>query len=222
MEPIFHHNVANDQVVVCDGVNRYVDTVANYTHDTGGAAPPVLPAGADERLYQPGKRHVIMEAGDFHSGGPLPWNDGNAIIESVEGLIAEKQARAAAAQAQQEAEREAAAQAAAQAQEEARANSAIAPTLVAAALNVQVAGFDIAAVRGIFNIGAAIYLDVGQYMLLFVTPQPDDGYFAAITDGAPYMTVSEKSTDYMIVEARQSVGGQNIDPAQFGIQIYRV
>lgn len=222
MEPIFHHNVANDQVVVCDGVNRYVDTVANYTHDTGGAAPPALPPAANERIYQPGKRHTIMADGELYSGGPMPWNDGDAIVESVEGLLSEKAARVAAAEAQREADEEAARQAAEAAQEEVRINAAIAPKIVAAALNVEVSNFDIASVRGIFNIGAALYLGVGQYMLLFAASQPDDGYYAVITGGAPCMSISEKSQDYLIIDARAEVGGDNVDPAQFSIQIFRV
>lgn len=95
------------------------------------------------------------------------------------------------------------------------------PSLVASAFNVSVEGGDIPLIDGIFNVAAAIYFDVGQYMLLFLTPQPDDGFFVAITGGAPCMAIAGKNAEYIIVESKDSVGGQPVDPTQFGIQVYR-
>jgi hypothetical protein len=95
------------------------------------------------------------------------------------------------------------------------------PRLVASAFNINVAGGDIPSIDGVFNIAAAIYLGVGQYMVLFLTSQPDGGYFVAITGGAPCMTLTEKNVDYVMVEARAAVGGDPVDPTQFGLQVYR-
>lgn len=96
------------------------------------------------------------------------------------------------------------------------------PRLVASALSVAVAGEDVAAVEGVFGLAAAAYLDVGLYMLFFLTPQPDTEYFAVINGGAPCMNVFEKSTDYLIIEAKAAVDGIAVDPAQFGVQIFRI
>jgi hypothetical protein len=96
-----------------------------------------------------------------------------------------------------------------------------APRLVASAFNINVAGGDIPSIDGVFNIAAAIYLGVGQYMVLFLASQPDGGYFVAITGGAPCMTLTEKNVDYVMVEAHTAVGGDPVDPTQFGLQVYR-
>lgn len=213
MTPIFHHNVPNNLIQISDGVSDYLDTISNYTTDYG-SAPPSLPVGGFERIYQPNTRHVINTS-TGPVGGDVPWAAGDSIIGDIGAIISAKGARLAAAAAAEEA-------AAEQAEAEAIANAAIPPRIVASALNIVVSNFDIAAVQGNFNIGGVLYLGVGQYMLLFAAPQSDDSYFAVIAGGAPCMGIIEKSTDYLIIDARAEVGGANVDPAQFGIQIFRV
>ena len=96
------------------------------------------------------------------------------------------------------------------------------PRLVASALSVEVADGDIAKVEGIYGLAGAIYLDVGQFMLLFIAEQPDTDFYALINGGAPCMSVSDKGVDYVVIAASDSVGGPGVDPAQFSVQIFRV
>lgn len=95
------------------------------------------------------------------------------------------------------------------------------PRLVASALNIQVANGDVASLAGAFNLGGAIYLGVGQYMLLFLAPQPDADYFPLVTGSAPNFTIAEKATDYLIVHAMTDSPGVSIDPASFSVQVFR-
>lgn len=95
------------------------------------------------------------------------------------------------------------------------------PVLVASAFNINVENGDIPTIDGVFNIAAAIYFDVGQYMLLFLSPQEDDEYFVTLTGGAPYMAVSAKDPEYILVDAKDGIGGSPVDPEQFGAQVYR-
>lgn len=96
------------------------------------------------------------------------------------------------------------------------------PRMVAAAFNLAIADGDVTQIGGAFNLIAVLYLDVGQYMLLFLEPEQDTDYFAQPIGGAPCMTVSEKGADYLIVEARDAPGGNYIDPETFNIQVYRI
>lgn len=94
------------------------------------------------------------------------------------------------------------------------------PVMVAAAFNIVVADGDVQSIGGAFNLIAALYLDVGQYMLLFLEAEDDTNYVAQVLDGDLSIKVVEKGLDYMLIEAKDSVGSY-ADPAQFGIQVYR-
>lgn len=96
------------------------------------------------------------------------------------------------------------------------------PALVASVFDVLVANGDVQSISAAFNLVAAIYLDVGQYMLLFLTPQTDVGFYAVVNGGAPYMCVIEKTTDYITVQALDAINGLPVDPAQFSVQVFRV
>ena len=99
----------------------------------------------------------------------------------------------------------------------------IAPRLIASALSVNIIDGDVASVDGIYGLAGAIYLGVGQYMLLFLAPQPDANFYAVIGGGAPCMSSAAKDVDYLIVTATDAaVGGQPVDAAQFNVQIFRV
>jgi hypothetical protein len=96
------------------------------------------------------------------------------------------------------------------------------PYLVASALGMAVtpATGDISSVGGMFNIGAAMYLDVGVYWMFFVQSQPDTNYFAIITGAAVDMTMTERGIDYFVIEAKDA-SGNHIDPPQLSVQVYR-
>lgn len=96
------------------------------------------------------------------------------------------------------------------------------PRLIASALSIEVANSDISSIAGAFNLVAAIYLDVGQYMLLFLTPQPDANYFAVVTGSAPKFSITEQNADYLIVQATVNGGDTPYDPARFSVQIFRM
>jgi hypothetical protein len=95
------------------------------------------------------------------------------------------------------------------------------PRMVAAAFNIMIENSDIPTVGGLFNIVGAIYLDVGLYMLMFVEPQPDLNYFAVITGDAPTKRVSETTTEYFMLEAKDT-DGNGIDPASLSVQVMRI
>lgn len=94
------------------------------------------------------------------------------------------------------------------------------PSMVAAAFNVEIANGDIQSIGGAFNLIAALYMDIGIYMLLFLEPEDDTSYVAQVLDGGLNIKITEKGLDYMIVEAKNAVG-EYADPAQFGVQVYR-
>lgn len=96
------------------------------------------------------------------------------------------------------------------------------PRLIASALSIEVANSDISAIGGAFNLVGAVYLDVGQFMLLFLTPQPDANYFAVVTGSAPKFSIIEQTADYLIVQATVNGGGTAYDPARFSVQIFRM
>jgi|GEM_PF-4780843 len=96
------------------------------------------------------------------------------------------------------------------------------PRVVAAALNIGIADGNITSLDGAFNIAGAIYFDVGQYMLLFIEPQPDNNYFALITGDAPVERVSDAQVDSFTIECKDGVGGNGIDPANLSVQVMRI
>lgn len=95
------------------------------------------------------------------------------------------------------------------------------PRLIACAMGVTVNGGDIASIDAAFNLVAAIYLDIGQYMLLFLNPQPDAVYQPLVTGAAVRFSVIEKTSDYLIVEASDGVGAPSDAPV-FNVQVYRM
>jgi len=99
--------------------------------------------------------------------------------------------------------------------------AALAPQMIAAAFNLMIADGDVSSVEAMFNVLAVLYVDVGQYMIMLIDPQPDDGYSPLLLgeDGA-LMRVVEKGVDYMNVESRNS-GGQFVDPPSFSLQVFR-
>ena len=97
-----------------------------------------------------------------------------------------------------------------------------APMLVAAVLNINVADSDITNIDGMFNIMAVAYADVGSFWLFFSEPQPDENYFAIISGNAPVKIMTNKTTDFFVIETMDAIGGARVDPPQTSVQIYRV
>jgi hypothetical protein len=64
----------------------YRDSGSNFAIDSG-LQVPALPAGIDERLYEPGVRHALIAGNDVVAGGPMPWEPGDQIIERVSALL---------------------------------------------------------------------------------------------------------------------------------------
>jgi hypothetical protein len=95
------------------------------------------------------------------------------------------------------------------------------PTLVAAALSLQIVNGDFGVVDGVFNVVAAAYYGVGTYAIFFVNPQPDTNFYAVFSGGSAVMSVSEKSTDDFQLQARDA-SGNLIDPPPFGVEVYRI
>jgi hypothetical protein len=70
----------------------YRDTNANYELDAKQSAPE-LPKGVDERLYEPDVRHALIAKHHVVAGGPMPWPEGDAIIKTMDGLLAAQRER---------------------------------------------------------------------------------------------------------------------------------
>ncbi|KRQ99284.1 hypothetical protein [Bradyrhizobium valentinum] len=96
------------------------------------------------------------------------------------------------------------------------------PKTVAAAFNIKIVDGWIPTIDGMFNIGAAIYLDVGLYMLFFVEAQPDTNYFALITGDAPVKRVGEATVEYFTIEVKDGPDGSGFDPASLSVQVMRI
>lgn len=95
------------------------------------------------------------------------------------------------------------------------------PRLIASAFGITIAGGDVTDMSGVFNLVAAIYIDVGQYMLLFIEPQPDADYFAVVSGDAPCLRVVDRQVDYLVIEARDAVAGNYVDAGLISVQAYR-
>jgi hypothetical protein len=198
---IFQHH-PDGHVIVRNGAT-YSDSCANFALDFG-EAEPALPAGAVGRYYEPGVVHSFTDGNNVVAGGVLDWYFGNRAIAAIDTLLAAQAARNEAPPPPPPPDA-----------------AFTAPILIAAAFNLMVADGDISAVDASYNL-AAIYIDVGQYMLVFFEPQADTDYLAVIIGGAASMTISEKATDYLSIEARDAPGGTLTDAMQFTVQVYRV
>jgi hypothetical protein len=57
--------------------------------------------------------------------------------------------------------------------------------------------------------------------LFFLNEQPDTNYYVIINGGAPCMAVDTKETSYVVITAKDGVGGTAVDPQHFSVQIFR-
>jgi hypothetical protein len=69
----------------------YIETRENFKQDFGPI--PSMPAGADDHVYTPGRRHCYMGDGNIIDDGPMPWDYGDRAIAAFKDLITKKKAR---------------------------------------------------------------------------------------------------------------------------------
>jgi hypothetical protein len=98
----------------------------------------------------------------------------------------------------------------------------VAPQIVAAALDMAVTpqNWDISNGSGMFNVVAAMYLDVGVYWMFFTEAQPDTNYFGIIT-GVSGATITDRAVDYFAIEVKDGAGSP-VDASKLSVQIYRI
>lgn len=80
------------RVYVRDATQVYCDTRANFQLDFSVTLPG-LPAGADERIYVPGRSHALQNRTTIISGGPMPWALGDNVITNINTGLAAQAAR---------------------------------------------------------------------------------------------------------------------------------
>ena len=117
--------------------------------------------------------------------------------------------------AEEEAEADAAAEAEANAPPLVRS-----PTIYAVA-QLGITPGDITGIDVNSRFSAALYLDVGSYLVFFAEPQADTSYLAKAYDDATKVRVTEKSTDYIAITVTDD-NGDPVDPAEISVEIIRV
>lgn len=70
----------------------YRDTDENFTADYG-SPPPELPVGINERLYETDKRHAFIHNNNVIDGGPMPWDEGEQILTTLNSLLVAQETR---------------------------------------------------------------------------------------------------------------------------------
>ncbi|PWT92084.1 MAG: hypothetical protein C5B54_04115 [Acidobacteria bacterium] len=81
-----------DEIWVRDNDQHYGESLKIFSLDYGRAAPS-LPKGITQRIYEPGIRHALQSGNVVIAGGPLPWPEGDAILQKVDKLFTAKRAR---------------------------------------------------------------------------------------------------------------------------------
>lgn len=94
------------------------------------------------------------------------------------------------------------------------------PTIYAVA-QLTVTPGDITGIGVNSKFSAALYLDVGSYLLFFAETQPDTSYLAKAYDDATKVRVTEKATDYITITVTDD-NGDPVDPAEISVEIIRV
>lgn len=95
------------------------------------------------------------------------------------------------------------------------------PAMFAAAFNLTVGNGEVTGIEAGAGLAAAMYLDVGTYLLFFLVEQPDTNYFPEANDENAFVQVTEKGVDYIIVSATDG-NGNPVDPARFNVKLYRI
>lgn len=90
-----------------------------------------------------------------------------------------------------------------------------------AVANLGITPGEITGIETAAKFSAAMYLDVGLYLLFFTETQPDTSYLAKAYDDATRVRVTEKGTDYITVTATDG-NDDPIDPTEISVEIIRV
>ena len=98
MRMLHQHSGVDVIAIHTDEEESYVETPIGFKFDFG-KDQPALPPGITERIYEPGKRHALVRGTDVVDGGPLPWPEGDAILNKIKELLAHKKVRDDAARA---------------------------------------------------------------------------------------------------------------------------
>lgn len=94
------------------------------------------------------------------------------------------------------------------------------PSLYAVA-NLGITPGDITGIETSVNFSAALYMDVGSYLLFFTETQANTNYLAKAYDDATRVRVTEKTTDYIAVTVTDN-SDTPVDPAEISAEIVRV
>jgi hypothetical protein len=94
------------------------------------------------------------------------------------------------------------------------------PSIYAVA-QLTIAPGDIAGIDVNSRFSAALYMDVGSYLLFFTETQSDTSYLAKAYDAGARVAVTEKATDYIVITATDG-SGDPTDPAEVSVEIIRV
>lgn len=86
--------------------------------------------------------------------------------------------------------------------------------------NFAVADMDISGIDTAVNFSAAVWMDVGVYLVLFSETQANTQYLAKAYSGTSQALVVEKGEDYLIINASNASGPY--DPAEFSLEVIRV
>lgn len=91
------------------------------------------------------------------------------------------------------------------------------PRIVAIAMGIEIADGDVFAIRGSFNVTAALYLGVGMIMLVYLNPVPPLSFvFGSV--GAAIVTPIEREPSYCILEISDA-GGNLFDPPRLDVAV---
>lgn len=93
------------------------------------------------------------------------------------------------------------------------------PVLRASALGLKVSNGDFEGIPNSYNVGGAIYFDVGNYLMFFIDPIPEPYVPIFITDG-PHSVNTTLNDEYsMMVEV--TADGVPTDPNILSVQVYQ-
>ena len=84
-----------------------------------------------------------------------------------------------------------------------------------------VGDWEIGAISATMGIAGATMMDTGVYWIDFLEAQPDDDYIAIASDRGKSVTVTERYSEFCVVECTD-MAGNPADPAEFVIQLTRV
>lgn len=94
------------------------------------------------------------------------------------------------------------------------------PSIYAVA-NLDITPGEITGIETSVNFSAALYMDVGSYLLFFTETQANTNYLAKAYDDATRVRVTEKATDYIAVTVTDN-SDNPVDPAEISVEIVRV